>query len=141
MPWSRKRRGHDGELVMALLGQVVNGFLDHFRIDGSFGLKPGQQLAHGTRVQQRTRKAMLARLARLFQNVNILLGKGRSRGPLQCELIVVSVDQLRQAQCTGHTGRAAADDDHIRFHLRPFDALDWFTEVDHGLARGRFFET
>jgi hypothetical protein len=30
----------------------------------------------------------------------------------------VLVYQLRQAQSTGHTGGAAADDDNVSFHLR-----------------------
>jgi hypothetical protein len=45
-------------------------------------------------------------------------------------LIVVSVDELRQAQRASHPSGATADDDHIGFHLGPIDALDWLAEVN-----------
>src|ERR1700722_11294856 len=44
---------------------------------------------------------------------------------------IVRVNQLRQAQGTRHTGRPAADNNHIRGHLRPLNAFDWFAENQH----------
>ncbi len=46
--------GHDGELVLALLRQEVNRLFGDLSINRGFGLKTGQQLAHGAGVQQRS---------------------------------------------------------------------------------------
>ena len=70
-------RRHDGELVLALLGQKVDRLLIDFRVDGGLCLKAGQQFAHGAGVEQRSGKAVLSRFPGLLQNVNVLFGKGR----------------------------------------------------------------
>ena len=115
---------------MALLGEKVDRFLRDLRINRGLRLETRQQLPHGAGVEQRSGKAMLASLTSLFQNVDVFLGKGRCGRAFECQLIVVSVDQLRQAQRTSHPSGATADDDHIGFHLGPFDALDWLAEVN-----------
>ena len=38
------------------------------------------------------------------------------------------IDELRQAQGTGHAGRAAADDDDIGGHLGTFDVRERLAE-------------
>ena len=53
---------------------------------------------------------------------------------------VVSVDQLRQPQRTSHAGRAAANDDHVSRHLRPFDAFNRFAKDQHKQFRVSGFQ-
>ena len=65
-------------------------------------------------------------IARLLQQVNIFFA----------ELVVgvtgiVLVNELRQAQGTGHAGRASADNDHIGFHDRAFNIRERFTKNNH----------
>ena len=64
------------------------------------------------------------------------LESGGRGGAFERQLIVMGVDQLRKPQRTSHPGRAAADDDDIRLHLWPFDALNWLAEVNHGFGGG-----
>src|SRR5438132_7169573 len=44
---------------------------------------------------------------------------------------VMSVDQLRKPQGTSHPSRPAADNDHIRRHLRPLNTFNRFAENQH----------
>ena len=59
---------------------------------------------------------------------------------------IVIVDQLREAESTGHTRRSAAHDDDIGGHLGVVDVGERFAKDEHfGLSsyseRPNFFET
>ena len=69
---------------------------------------------------------MLADLPRLFEDVDIFFADLRA-GLRR----VVLINQLRQAQRTGHTSGTTPDDDHIGGHLRPLNAFDRFAEDQH----------
>ena len=47
---------------------------------------------------------------------------------------IMFVDQLREAQRTGHPRRASADDDDVGLHLRTVDVFERFTKVDHFIS-------
>ena len=66
-----------GALNFDLAGQKVNCLGGHFRLDRRFVLPARQQLVHRTRIQQRAAQRVLAKLARLFQNVDVFF---RERG-------------------------------------------------------------
>ena len=72
---------------------------------------------------------MLAGFARLFEDVDILLGERRI-GMVQ----IVFVDELREAQRTGHPRRPSADDHNIGLHLRAVDTFKRFAKVDHFIS-------
>ncbi len=66
---------------------------------------------------------MLADLAGLLQNVDVFFAELRV-----WMFRIVRVDQLREAQSTGHAGGPTADNDHIRGHLRTLNAGEGFAE-------------
>jgi hypothetical protein len=51
---------------------------------------------------------------------------------------VVFVNQLREPQPTSHPRRPAADDDHIRKHLRTFNAFESFAKHQHRVTAADF---
>ena len=85
--------------------------------------KSGKQFAHGARIEQRAGEAVLADLARLFEDVNIFFAELRV-GILR----IVLIDELREPQSTRHARRTAADDDNIGGHLGTFDVRERFAE-------------
>jgi hypothetical protein len=44
---------------------------------------------------------------------------------------VVPVNELRQAQSTGHAGWTSSDNDHVGFHDRAFNIRERFTKNNH----------
>ena len=123
-----QRRRRDGQLELARARQVVDRFLHHRSFQRRLVLEIRQQLEHGAGIEQRAGEAMRTHLARLLQHVDVVLGERRVG-----MLGVVLVDQLRQAQRTGHAGGASADDDHVRFHRRTLNVRKWFTKYDHAM--------
>ena len=119
-------RRRDGKLELSGAREIVDSFFHHCRFERCVILEIRQQLEHGTRIEQGAGKTVRTRLARFLQHVDIVFGE-RSVGMLG----VMFVDQLRQAQRTGHAGGTSADDDHIRFHRRTLDIGQWLTEYDH----------
>ena len=77
-------RRRDGKLEFAGAREVVNGFLDHLGVQRSFLLEVGQQLAHGTRIEQRSGEAMRTYFASFFQEVDVLLGELGLRDSWRC---------------------------------------------------------
>src|SRR5579864_1482926 len=73
---------------------------------------------------------MLSNLARFLQYVDVLFAERRIRMGG-----VMSVDQLREPQCTGHPSRPAANDHHISRHLRTLNTVDRFAENEHLISR------
>ena len=121
-----QRRRRDGKFELALLREKVDSFFRDFGVEWRFFLESGKKFAHGTRIKQRAGETVLADLAGFLEHVDVLFAELRvGMGG------VVSIDQLRQAQCAGHTSGAAADDDHVGRHLRAFDAFDRFAEDQH----------
>src|ERR1700737_3398153 len=98
----------DGEFESAFLGQEIDGFFGNFGIQRRFLLESRKKFAHGARIEQCAGKAVLADLAGLFEDVNILLAELRV-GVFRFVLI----DELREPQGAGHASGAAADNDHI----------------------------
>ena len=103
-----------GSLNLPFSREEVNRFLRDFGVERRFFLESRQQFAHGTRVEQRARQTMLPDLR----------APSRARRYFPCSscdvriLGVVRVDQLREAQRTGHARGPSADDDNIGLHLR-----------------------
>src|SRR5258708_432390 len=113
----------DGELEFAFLREEVDGFFCYLGVEWSFFLEAGEQFAHGARIEQCARKAVLADLAGFFEDVDVFFAELRV-GMLR----VVRVKELRQAECARHARGPAADDDYIGRHLRTFDTFEGFTE-------------
>ena len=66
-------RRRDGQLELSVLGEEVDGFLCDFGVERGFFFETGKKLSHGARVEKSAGKAVLSDLARLFEDVNILL--------------------------------------------------------------------
>ena len=77
-------RRRDGKLELAGAGQVVDRFLDHLGVERRFLFEVGQQLAHGTGIEERARKTMRAHLAGFLQQVNIFLAELGVRDAWRC---------------------------------------------------------
>ena len=88
-----------------------------FGVERRFFFESRKQFAHGPWIEQRAGEAVLADLASLFEDVNIFFAELRVGILALCSSI-----KLRESQSTGHACRAAADDDDVGRHLRPFDA-------------------
>ena len=74
---------------------------------------------------------MLPGLTGLFEDIDVVLAERSLR-----MVEVVLVDELRQAQRTGQSGRAAADDDNVGFHLGAVNVFEGLAEMDHGELGG-----
>ena len=121
-----QRRRRDRELELTLLGEEVNRLLRDFGIERRFLFESRKQFAHGTGIEQRAGKTVLADLASLLQHIDIFFAELGVR-----MLGIVLIDKLREAQRTSHARRPAADDDDIGRHLRAFDAGKGFAENQH----------
>src|SRR5215469_2276917 len=69
---------------------------------------------------------MLADLAGFLEDVDVFFAE-RQVGMFG----VVLVDELRQAERAGHSGRASADDDYVGFHLGAVDVFEGSAENEH----------
>ena len=121
-----QRRRSDGQLEFALLGQKIDSFFRDLGVERSFFLEPWKKLAHGPRVKQRAREAVLANLASFFEHVDVFFAELRVwMGSIMC------IDKLRQTQRARHAGRPAADNDYVSRHLGALDTFDRFAEDQH----------
>src|ERR1700724_3716682 len=59
-----QERRRNRQFELALPGEKVDRFFGDFGIEWSFFFKSGEQFAHGSRIEQRAREAMLSNLAR-----------------------------------------------------------------------------
>ena len=121
-----KERWRDGKLELRFFCEEVDAFLDHLRVERSFFFEIGQKFCNRTGIEQSSREAVLSDLAGFLEDVDIFFAElrvGMRR--------VVRVDELRKAQCAGHTSGTAADDDDIGGHLRTFNTFDRFAEKEH----------
>jgi hypothetical protein len=115
---------------MLLLRQEVHAFVMDLGVERRFGRESRQQLFHGSRIEQRPRKAVLSCFARFFEHVNVFFGELCLWMPR-----IVSVNQLRQSKRACHARRTAADDDYIGRHLGMYDVGERLAENQHSAQR------
>ena len=127
-----RRRQRQAEL--ALFREKVNVFLGDLGIQRRFRAPAGKKLVHGAGIEQCAGKRMLAKFTRLLQDVDVLFAQGRVR-----IAAVVAIDQLRKTQRAGESGRAAANNGDVRFHLRTLDTFKGFAEIDHSISTQQKF--